>query len=466
MRKKYYGYKKRISFFWPLILVYVIILCVAGVKFLSFLWDYLSQYEQLKPENTVVDFINNSTSEYWTEKLKERYSQKTTEFENVESIISKLGLGNVTPDKLTYYKNVKEYSEESPAYIICYDRKSFALLKLRVDEEYGTGLKSWCVDSVELSLLDDEANCVEITVTVPHDAVVKINDVNVPKDYVVEEKIKYPGITIFEADNDAIPYRVKYKISGLFDLPKVSVFDSKGKELSQNVKGYDYSCVESINFANKAVLSVPKGYTVEINGVKAGNEYISAENLGYDILDEVKGYNGQIPNICRYVIEGLYFKPEISVFDEKGKIVPVKEINDEDHIYDFSVDGTLKETQSAYVCDFVKAYFKYVGEGGSDNLKANFEDVLGYTLYGSTADKVIRGSYIGVEWNSFFYVSFNKLEAGDFRSHGEDCFSCEVEYDADFDRWDRNEHYKGVFKLVFVKYGEKFLLSKMVNIES
>lgn len=444
------------------LLIYTLVLAILLVVFFVNFSKFLERYEELKPEKVITEFIDGKSSDYWDGLIEERYEQKVTVFENVDTVIDKLKLKDVDTSKLTFHKRIKDYTDEKPAYTVYYSNKELASVSLRAEEKYSFGLVKWAVDDVELTLNDGGVNSVAVGVTVPPEAIVKVNGVQLDEKYITEKKVVYDDVNEFEKEKEGVPYRVKYKVDKLFDLPEVKAFNADGSEAELSIKSYEYSLIHPNTDKKKVSVTVPTGYSVTLNGVKVDSKYMVKADIPHSLMVDVKGYNGEIPTLCEYVIEGLYVDPEIKVFDKEGKEVPLKTQDKNAFGYDIQADENAKNTHQGVVDSFIRAYFKYTADG-SRNINANYNNLLSKALWGSSAYTVIQGSYNGVIWNDTHNITYNKLEYKNFVMHGNDCFSCEVEYDADFTLYIYNTHYAGTFKLVFVRDGNTFKLSKFLS---
>ncbi len=443
------------------LIIYSLVLLIVVTVCLSLLWSYISRYEELKPEKAVRDILNSKDAEFWKDIVNERYVSRVTEFEDVETVVQKLDLSDISSDKLSFYKRVNEYTEDSAVYTLYYKNKELAVLKLKQAEKYSLGLVKWEFDTIYLSLNDEEANSVGINVTIPPEYSVSVNGVVVEEKYISEQRVEYSDVLDFEKGVEGVPFRVKYSVSGLFDLPEVEIKDKDGNIIPSNIHGYEYSVESKSSNKNEITVKCPSDYTLKLNGVEVPSSYITDNNCGYELLDEVKGFNGSVPAMVLYKVSGLYLSPDVKLYDKSGNEVEVDSVSDGNYEYLLQSDASTEALYKETVENFVKSYIKYTADGAT-NINANYNDVLSYILYGSTADNLIRGSYSGVIWNNTYNVKYNKLEVDNFIMYGDNAFSCYVDYDVLFTRYIYSSEKKGEFKLVFVKSGDTFKLSKLV----
>ncbi len=446
------------------LLIYVLILAVLLAVIFSLLWTYLSKYEEYNPEKTVKEYIEKTPPEYWNGLLQDRYTDKTTVFENTDEIIEKLELNNIDAENLTYYKSIKEYTDDTPVYNIYYKNKAFAVVDLKVKRDVFLGLSEWEVDNTCLSINDEEINSVSVGITVPPETFVKVNGVQLDSSYITNGRVEYGNISEFEKGVDGVPYRVKYTVKGLFDMPEITAFDKNNKSLPVDIAEYEFYVGSESTLTNNVEVTLPTGYSLYLNNVKVSDEYISNKNSGYSLLDDVDGFDGVLPTMCTYTIKGLYLKPKIKVQDTNGNEVSLKEKAEETYIYDLQCDDDAKAEHEALVLDFAKSYIKYTANGET-NIEENFANLRSYVLSGSSADTLIKNSYNGVIWNNTYTVKYNSLNASNFIVYDDSCFSCDLVYDTDFRLYNYTKHYEGSFKLVFVKTNGSFKLSKMIIIK-
>lgn len=420
---------------------------------------FASKYDEHMPENTVNAFMRERDGSYWYKLVYNRYSSKTTSFESANDVIRKLGYEGIDTGKLTYHKRVSDYEKSAPAYTVYYEGKEFATVKLRSNKKVMLGLNEWQVDTVTLSMNDSEANSVSVSVTCPPETKISVNGIELGKQYIKESRVDYPNVSEFEKGLDGIPYRVKYIIDGLFDIPTVKAADENGKELALDIDNYDFSVGRTSDVGKNIKVNIPAMYKLTVNGKNVGAEYITDDSASYALLDGVTGYKGSKPAVYTYDIGSLMLEPEIKVQDENGKDVACYRKENGVYHYGLQSSDEVKAKREDRVIDFTKCYLYYISQGAY-NTQANFASLNAYLLQGSSAATIMKQGINGISWNSRYSVEYNKLEVDNFVEYGDGCFSCTVTYDTDFVHGNINKKEAAKLMLVFVKSGNQYLVSK------
>lgn len=446
-----------------LVIYSLVLLVLVGVSLFVFSL-YLKVYEANLPQKVLDKFFEEADERYWHSLLLERFDSKVGEFEDKENVIEKLGLSEVDSEDLSCHKNIKEYTEETPVYTLRYKGREFAELRLKSEESDSFGVKKWKVDTVKLSFDDSLANDVKVTVTAPPEWSVTLNGKTLGKDRVTESRVDYPNISEFEQGMEGIPYRIRYTVDGLFDVPEIKVFGEDGAEELVDIDGYDYYAGSESALTKSISAVICDKYTLLVNGVPADKKYVVETGLPYTFLDGMDSYGVEYPNMVKYKISGFFFDPEVKAVDASGRELELVDDGSESPYFELELDENREREYASLAEEFVRAYIKYTADG-RDNLQENHERVLSYTAYGSEADTVIRQSYYGVYWNNAYKVTYNELELYDFISYGDRAFSCKAKYDTVFSYYGIRSPKVGVFRMLFVNTGGAFKVVRLTNAE-
>lgn len=168
-----------------------------------------------------------------------------------------------------------------------------------------------------------------------------------------------------------------------------------------------------------AVIRIPEGYTLKLNGTKVGDGYITAKEIKSDSCDYVAEPNKGI-YYTEYTVGGLFAEPDITVEAPDGTAVDVGFDNAE-NVYTASVkyNEELKSEYSDYVLDAARAYTAYMSKDGSFDKIANYLD-KNTAIY----DKVRKVEVIWVRDHSSYKITDEV--ASEFYAYSDDVFSCRV----------------------------------------
>lgn len=202
-------------------------------------------------------------------------------------------------------------------------------------------------------------------------------------------------------------------------------------------------------------VQAPEGAEVFINGSKLGADK-KGESLSIEGLDVVSKYVSDIPTIEVFNITGLVKEPEVKV-TYNGTDLAVTKSGDTYVASATATDESFAAEMEPYALKVLESYAnKFV------NLSW---DITSYVMPDSelmTTIKTTDTSFYPTKYISSH--SFKTLQVSNFVKYGENCFSCEAEYDlyltfANYYVSDGNE--TGHFTLFFVKQGDTWYLTDL-----
>lgn len=207
----------------------------------------------------------------------------------------------------------------------------------------------------------------------------------------------------------------------------------------------------------KAIIRVPQGYTLKLNGTKVGDGYITAKDIKSDscnyVTEPVQGIL-----YTEYTVGGLFAEPEITVEAPDTTAVEVK-YDKMEEVYTASVkyDDKLKEEQSDLVIDAVTAYTAYMSKDGSFDAIAKYLD-KGTKIY----EKVRRAE---VEWvRDHYSFKITDKKASEFYRFSDDVFSCRVTMKETLKRHGYEDYVENIDVILYLhKKNGKFLIYDIVT---
>lgn len=197
-------------------------------------------------------------------------------------------------------------------------------------------------------------------------------------------------------------------------------------------------------------IQAPKGSVVLINGVTAGAEYITEDDVAFDPCKNVSGFVTP-PVRTVYTVSGLIAEPEVTVlYHEQPLTVEVK---DGAYLAEYPEDEAMLLAQQDQIMTVARNYGKYIINRGS--LSA-----LTQNMVGSAKEYV---SDIPAVW-AFLYgktytYEFRDESISNFRKYAEDCFSCDIYYDLYVDWGNGNKTYNTSLTYTFVNTGGKWYVA-------
>lgn len=136
-------------------------------------------------------------------------------------------------------------------------------------------------------------------------------------------------------------------------------------------------------YRSSASVTVPSNYTVSLNGLPVGPEYITETGIKYDLLEPYyEDYEG-LPTKVTYTVSNLIFgELEPVVYDESGaEFTPDPEAGDVQYMEPCS-EEEISELYS-FGMQFIEPYLKFFG---TSNVDYNVGQLKPYTIAGSDLD--------------------------------------------------------------------------------
>ena len=164
-------------------------------------------------------------------------------------------------------------------------------------------------------------------------------------------------------------------------------------------------------------ITVPLGYTVQINGITAGDEYAGEDVVTTAIGDDIPGDLLSV-QYTTYTFDNLLCEPEFTVTSPGG--TPAKITETENGIYaELVFDKTISDELAEYVVDATEAYACYLQKD------AVFGKVAKYLDPDSQLYQNIRTSpnWMVISHNSY---SFEDAAVSEYYEYNDNAFACRV----------------------------------------
>lgn len=143
-------------------------------------------------------------------------------------------------------------------------------------------------------------------------------------------------------------------------------------------------------------ITVPSSYTVQLNGVTLGPEYIVEDGIHLDLLDAYYKDYPNLPTKCTYRFENIIGRLEPVVFNEAGEEVSIDESLDDSQYVTYADDATV-EMLTDFVSRFEIRYRTYSSGYGDE--EDNYQRVLPYIIAGSDLDMRLQAASDGLSWS-------------------------------------------------------------------
>ena len=194
---------------------------------------FLFEYESSLPEHTIDGYVAGLNGSFYTEMIRQHVDEiEPTAYETPDTIAETLDIGDYDGSGFTWAKNVKEFSNDKPAYFIRTGNAAIAKVTLKqVGETPEFGKPIWQVEPAT-SLIEVAAEPqYSAEITVPDGASVMVNGTAVPFEDMLkaDAAVKLDDAAQMYAQQ---PTALHISIPSLYVAPKVQAFDSLGNALT------------------------------------------------------------------------------------------------------------------------------------------------------------------------------------------------------------------------------------------
>lgn len=182
-------------------------------------------------------------------------------------------------------------------------------------------------------------------------------------------------------------------------------------------------------------VTVPDNYTVTLNGVALGQEYIVGEPIPFSLLEEYYGSYDKLPVMVTYRADRLFGQIEPVVYDSNGAEFQVDETRGEEQFLN-NCSGEELERLADFTERFAERYQYYMAAVGDDPATVYADRLSGYILKGSDLEFRMKAAQDGL-----FYVHSNSMRVNQTTlnsvvSFGGGVYLCD--FSSDFTVWGRN----------------------------
>lgn len=214
--------------------LYICIFMLATLFGMDKLWHFLQETEDALPEHTIDQYVENlGNTGFYTDMIRQHVDKiETSAYETPDTIAETLDVDSVSGGEYKWVKDVQNFTDKNPAYIIRCGNAAIATVQLEQvgsTPQFHKPIWKVCTPQSLIEIATEPQFSVDVTV--PEGASVMVNGVAVP----VEEFKE--GESDVQLDEAAQMYAQQPKaqhveIQGLFVAPKVLAYDSLGNPLT------------------------------------------------------------------------------------------------------------------------------------------------------------------------------------------------------------------------------------------
>lgn len=306
------------SLFKKSFVVYCIVLLIAVVVLLSFLWSYLDSYQKSLPryyaESHVKSLKNSDVYDAFLAVIKDKCVYEKPE--EAANAIASLLLEN---EALRARKDAAVSTDDAQLFNVFSGNKKVASFRLKRAPDGKYGFKRWAAEPL-VANQDAISRLVKTQYfTVPEKALLSINGYEVDKTTGVPTED--PFCSPLE-ESSALGF-LKYEIEMPFSSDEYAVL-LDGKALV-NDGGTEYNYPDSARLSVK--VNAPLGAEVFINGKKLPESFILENEVAYPLISVLDASLENAPKTTVWSVSGLSHAPE-TVVVHKGKKLSESYVDD------------------------------------------------------------------------------------------------------------------------------------------
>ena len=142
-------------------------------------------------------------------------------------------------------------------------------------------------------------------------------------------------------------------------------------------------------------VTVPESYSVQLNGVTLGEQYIVESGIHYDILEAYYTDYPNLPQKVTYKFDNIIGTLQPVILDAQGNVTTIDETKD-DSQFIAQPDADTVATLSDFAARFEDRYRNYVS--GAGNTLYQYDRLLTYIVKGSDLDQRMIKAQDGLDY--------------------------------------------------------------------
>lgn len=178
-------------------------------------------------------------------------------------------------------------------------------------------------------------------------------------------------------------------------------------------------------------ITAPEGYSVTVNGVRVGNEYLTGNRESQKLFANAAEYI-TVPDMVEYQIPALSKVPEVTVTDPNGTLMNVTSDGNAFSVT-FGVESEMPEDLKETALNIAQTWSLF----NTDDLKGGahgLETVRKFLIPDSYYDGLAKGWASGVDitFTSAHTLNnppFENVNVDHYIRYTDDCFSCHIDFD-------------------------------------
>ena len=443
--------------------IYAVLFLALGAAGCYLLYRYAAAYEASLPEHVMDRLMADTNQDQWYSYIRRDAPLSVSEFEDGETLFAAYYDAAVRGRSFSYRKAPGAYRDDQPVYTVRAGGKDLCTVTLVPVGRHaaGFGRELWQVGEIRSCFVMDDLESVAVVIDAPVGDSVSVNGVTLSDSYRTGEQVPAPDVTALESRFAVQPVFDRWRVDPLYG--EITVRDKNGVVLSptreEGSREIRYLAREDELYG--FTVRAPEGVTVTVGGAELSpEEAVKAEN---GILSGLERYTGgQTLRQFTWTYDGLYSLPEITGRSADGRTLTPLMNEKGELLFFLPQDEELRQAAEPRVREFFERYINYSSRAFDEG---RYNMLLSCILPGTELYAYVRDSVDAMIWASATQVHYDELTFTDFRSVGEDCFTCTIRYRADFSATAWYESYtydlQNAYELAFVRQGDLWYAAAM-----
>ena len=171
-------------------------------------------------------------------------------------------------------------------------------------------------------------------------------------------------------------------------------------------------------------VTVPKSYTVMLNGTALGSEYIIEDDIQFDLLKDYYSSYPKLPVMVTYRYEHIIGELEPVILDDHGNEVLIDESRGQEQFLNNCSDAELAKLTD-FTERFAERYQSYNAGIGDDPATVYVNRLAGYIMPGSDLEFRMKAAQDGLGWAHTNSINIEYTILNSAVSFGEGVYLCD-----------------------------------------
>ena len=171
-------------------------------------------------------------------------------------------------------------------------------------------------------------------------------------------------------------------------------------------------------------VTVPKSYTVMLNGIALGSEYIIEDDIQFDLLKDYYSSYPKLPVMVTYRFEHIIGELEPVILDDHGNEVLLDESRGQEQFLNNCSDAELAKLTD-FTVRFAERYQSYNAGIGDDPATVYVNRLAGYIMPGSDLEFRMKAAQDGLGWAHTNSINIEYTILNSAVSFGEGVYLCD-----------------------------------------